>query len=236
MVTIEQNVYFFFDDSGVLHRNEKSGYFVYAGFVFSSREELENAKRKYISANKKIKLALGVEKTVELKAATLKPKHKRALLNSVLEYESLSVSVKIDRVYNYILSSKKSVCRYKDYVLKRSVKRKLQAMIQAGILSSDDDVRLIINIDEQLTATDGYYDLRDSISEELQHGIVNFDYGIVHPKVFNGSVKVDIKYCESKNNYLIQASDIIANRIWTSYRTNNPNLRKLPNHMALTFP
>lgn len=234
MIVILRKIYFFFDDSGVFHRNEPSGFFVYAGFVFTSRGELDAAKRKYICANKELKKALGVN--YELKAAVLKNKHKRALFNSVSEYESLSACVELNRIYDYIIDNKKSRCRYKDYVLKLCVKRKLEDLIQTGAVKKDDDVHLFIYIDEQLTATDGYYDLRDSIQEELQHGIVNFNYGVVHEKVFTGQVTVSIPYCESKNNYLIQASDILANRIWTSYRLGKPGLRKISGHMALTFP
>lgn len=236
MVTISQKVYFFFDDSGTFHRKEESGFFVYAGFVFSNYEELETAKRKYINANKKIKSAIGCAKDKELKACYLKAAHKRALLNSVKEYESVSLAVNLTKIYDHILDNKKSRCRYKDYILKRCIKNKLQNMISSGSLSSDEDVSLFINIDEQLTATDGYYNLRDSILEELKYGIKNFDYGITYPHVFQKNVDVNIHYCESKNNYLIQASDILANRIWTSYRTGNQNLRNIPNHIALTFP
>lgn len=115
-------------------------------------------------------------------------------------------------------------------------KRKLQDLIHLGMLNTDDDIHLFINIDEQPTATNGYYDLRDSIVEELQHGIISFNYGITHEKVFNGQVKVDIQYCESKHNFLIQASDILANRIWSSYQNGKPERRRLSNHTALTFP
>lgn len=212
------------------------GYFIYAGFVFSSLEDLETAKRKYINANKKIKMAIGASKERELKACYLLPKHKRSLLSSVKEYDSVSVAVNLSKVYDYIIDSKKSRCRYKDYILKRCIKNKLLTMISSGLIKSDEDITLLINIDEQLTATDGYYSLRDSIIEELKYGIKNFDYGILHSNVFSKGVDVRIHYCESKNNYLIQASDILANRIWTSYRTGNQNLRNLPNHIALTFP
>lgn len=235
MVVISKDVYFFFDDSGVLHRNAPCNYFIYAGYVFTSRSDLDTAKRKYINANRKIRKATG--SSGELKAANLTASQKRSLFNSIREYDSVSAAVDISRVYGYILNNKKSICRYKDYVLKLCIKRKLKDLIQSGVLSSSDDVNLHIYIDEQLTATNGYYDLRDSIMEELQHGIVSFNYGTVHPKVFDGEVKVSIEYCESKNNYLIQASDIIANRIWTSYRANNPELRNnIPNHLFLTFP
>ena len=112
----------------------------------------------------------------------------------------------------------------------------MEDYIKRGILNKEDNVAIHIFIDEQLTATNGYYDLRDSIVEELQYGIVNFNYGIQHPNVFSGKVSVELKYCESKNNYLIQACDIIANRIWRSYRDNISDLRKIGNHTFLTFP
>lgn len=234
MIIIPKQIYFFFDDSGVLHKNERSGFFVYAGYVFSNRDDMDSARRKYIHANKEIKKRTGM--SGELKAAYLEAKHKRSLFNSVRGYDSLSAAVNIKKVYDYILAEKKSICRYKDYILKMCIKSKLLELIDRKILSCSDSVDIWVYIDEQLTATNGYYDLRDSIREELQHGIANWDYGVVRPNVFDGNVRVFIHYCESKNNYLIQASDIIANRIWTSYRTDKPGLREIPNHKGLTFP
>lgn len=234
MFLITQEVFFFFDDSGVLHKNEPSGYFVYAGYVFTSRKELESAKRKYINANKKIKEKLG--RTDELKAANLQARHKRSLYNAVRSYSSVAVAVQISRVYDHILGNKKSICRYKDYVLKRCVKAKLKNLIELGVIDRNKDIAIFVYIDEQLTATNGYYDLRDSIKEELQHGIINFDYGTTYPKIFESNVTVNIQYCDSSTNYLIQASDILANRIWTSYRTGNEKLRSKDNQIILTFP
>lgn len=88
--------------------------------MFSDREEMEAAKRKYIHANKMLKNSLN--RADELKAATLLPKQKRSLYNSIKKYDSVAVVVDISRVYDYILSDKKSICRYKDYILKRCVK------------------------------------------------------------------------------------------------------------------
>lgn len=229
-----QEVIFFFDDSGVLTKKESSGYFVYAGYVFTSRNTLNTARRKYIHANKALKKVLG--RNDELKAASLTPNHKRALFNAVREYESVSVTVDISQVYNHILAEKKSICRYKDYALKRCIKNKLKALIADGIISKTEKIKLHIYIDEQLTATNGYYDLKDSIKEELQYGIINFDYGVKHQNLFDSNVEVVIQYCDSRENYMIQASDILANRIWNSYRTKNRNLRSIDNHIALTLP
>ena len=231
---ISQEVIFFFDDSGVLHRNEPSGYFVYAGFVFTNRNILDIARRKYISANKKLKRTLN--RTGELKASNLKTRHKRSLFNSVREYDSVDVVVDISRVYDYILADKKSICRYKDYVLKRCIKNKLSRLITDETIFPNEDIKISVYIDEQLTATNGYYDLRDSIAEELKYGIANFDYGIQYPPLFEENVIVDIQYCDSSHNYMIQASDILANRIWTSYRDKKQNLRQIEKHTSLTFP
>ena len=229
-----QEVIFFFDDSGVLHKNAPSGYFVYAGYVFTSRDELNNARRKYINANKKLKKSLG--RSDELKAANLKPKHKRALFEAVKTYDSVAAIVEVSRVYDYMLNDKKSICRYKDYVLKRCIKNKLKRLIANGDIDKSKDIKIHIYIDEQLTATNGYYDLRDSIKEELQYGIVNFNYAVTHAHIFDGGVYVDIEYCDSSHNYMIQASDILANRIWSAYVKNDIKLRKIPNHTPLTFP
>lgn len=229
-----QDVFFFFDDSGVLHKKEPSGYFVYAGYVFTNREDMENAKRMYINANKKIKQQHNLKG--ELKAANLPNKHKRALYNCVKEHDSVSILVDISKIYDYILEDKKSICRYKDYILKRCVKGKLVNLIETEKISSKEDITLHIFIDEQLTATNGYYDLRDSIREELQYGIINFNYGTKHSHVFDSKVIVNVQYCDSSKNYLIQASDILANRIWNAYRKQNEKLLQIANHISLTFP
>ena len=229
-----QEVTFFFDDSGVFHKNERSGYFVYAGYVFTNRSTLDAAKRKYINANKALKKALG--RNDELKAAGLSAKHKRSLFNAVKEYDSVSVTVNLSHIYDHILSKKHSICRYKDYALKRCIKGKMKALIESGVISKTEDITLSIFVDEQLTATNGYYNLRDSIIEELQFGISNFDYGIRHQNLFDSNVYVKLLYCDSKTNYMIQASDILANRIWASYITKNRNLRSIDNHIALTLP
>ena len=229
-----QELFFFFDDSGVLHKNNPVKKFVYAGYVFNSREELDIAKRKYRSLVKKIQKSLNSEG--ELKAFGLENKHKRALYK-VLEYaESLSVVVDITRIYDSIIESSKSICRFKDYILKRVIKNKIRKLIDEQKISAYEDIYLHIFIDEQMTATDGIYGLRETIKEEFQHGIKNYDYGTFYQPLFQKKVFVEVQYCDSKNNYMIQACDILANRIFVSYRDNKPELRKIPCHTNLTQP
>lgn len=229
-----QHIYFYFDDSGVFHRNNTSGYFVYAGYVFLSHQQMEDARHKYIHANKVLREA--TQKEGELKAAVLTSTGKRSLFNSIRKYESLSLAVNLKKVYPSILDDKKARCRYKDYVLKRAIKVELLELLSKDLIKSDEDIHLHIFIDEQVTGTDGYYDLRDSIREELQHGIQNWDYGTIYPPVFICPVYVDISYCDSAHNYLIQAADILANRVWNSYHPGKEKMREISSHLHLTFP
>lgn len=231
---ILQHLYFFFDDSGILHATNRVGYFVYAGFVFTSRDQLDNAKRKYKSLLIKIKKEL--QCTDELKAAALGKKHRRALYNVLRSERSLSVEVHIPRVYERILCSGKSICRYKDYILKMLVKKEIERIIRSGEISADSDIFIHIAVDEQLTATDGIYGLRASVKEELQSGISNYNYGHLHPPLFNATVEVEVKYCDSKCDYMIQAYDVLANRIYCSYKFDNVSLRDIPNHYSLHQP
>lgn len=177
-----QKVYFYFDDSGVLHRNSNNRYFVYAGLVFIGNEPKENAKRKYRAVNSQIKKSLGRQD--ELKACNLKRKYKNSLYQILKNEESAGLTVDIDRVYNSILCEKKAIHRYKDYVLKMLVKRKLEQLIKEQKLSNDEDIEIYIYVDEQPTSSNGFYGLRESIYEELRNGIHNYNYGTVHSPIF----------------------------------------------------
>jgi len=232
-----QNIYIYLDDSGVLHKNSKEKYFIYAGYLFLSKDEKDNAKRKYLFANREIKKTNGYAEHTELKAFLLSNKHKRSLYNVLRCEQSLSASVYIPNLYSSILGDKKSICRYKDYALKRTVKNKIQYLIQQGAINPTLETSIYLNIDEQLTATNGYYSLGSSIKEELRHGIFNNDYGTLHEALFSNELTVNVRYCNSSSHYLIQASDILANKIFGIYNHDrNTEMQKISNHKHLTLP
>lgn len=229
-----QEIFCFFDDSGVLHPSETSGRFVYAGFVFSCRSDKDDAKRKYIAANKQVCQA--TSRTDEIKAHGLAVKHKRTLYNSTKNYPSVSAEVDITRLRQSIVESKNSICRYKDFVLKLAIKNKVRDFILAGIIDPNKPVNMYINVDEQLTASDGRYKLKEAVYNELRLGTSNWNHGRDFPPLLYSDLEISLRYCESKHNFLIQASDILANRIWSSFRVENPEIRIIPNHSNLTFP
>nr|DAP76153.1 MAG TPA: Protein of unknown function (DUF3800) [Caudoviricetes sp.] len=214
-----QEIFVYVDDSGVLHENGGNRYFVYSGYIFIGNSQLDAALASYRSAHDKIAKKLGSRE--ELKAYILNGGQKRFLNKRMDNYESFSVVIDIDKVFSRILNSKKSIRRYKDYCLKIGLKRKLQELIRDNKIFQDLDTTLYINIDQQHTKSNGLYDLSDSIHEEFVNGIKNFDYGSapINP-IFYGKLVVRIKMKDSRKDLLIQASDILANSIFTKYNYN----------------
>ena len=207
-----QELFIFLDDSGVLHKNAREQYFVYAGYVFLSKKQKDYALAKYRAANWKVHKGKN-----ELKACRAKGKTKRFLLSNMKDFESFGCVVDKTRVYSRIMDRKKSIHRYKDYCIKRAIKVKLQDLIARGVINADVSTNLHFYIDNQPTSTDGVYNLRESIREELSSGIANFDYGTFYRPLFNDSVVVSTDFCDSRYNYLIQASDMLANCIFSKY-------------------
>ena len=231
--TLMQNLYFFVDDSGVLHRNEPSGVFVYGGYVFSDRAMLDRKKREYKTLANKICKELGI---AEAKACHIQNKHKSSLMKVMKGTHSFSCIVDIDRVYDFVLSDKRSIHRYKDYALKLIIKRKLQEKIVLGVIDPNLPLTVHLMIDEQATASNGYYDLKDSIYQELVNGVVVGDFSRRFEPILFGGLTLHVQYCSSHSNYLVQASDILANRVWVGTAKRKFKLLQIDKHQRLHLP
>ncbi len=162
--------------------------------------------------------------------------HKNSLYKVLKKYYSFSLIVDINKLFGFVLENKKSICRYKDFALKLTIKNHINNLINLNKINPDLDTVLFINIDQQLTSTNGIYNLKQSIYEEFKNGIINYNYSTKHPSVFNANLKVKIKYCDSKYNYLIQASDILANRVFNAIRLKDNSLIPQNNHFYKKLP
>ncbi len=227
-----QEIYFYLDDSGVLHRNANEQFFIYAGYVFLSHAEKDRALATYRKAARSV----NPNPEQELKAHGTKGKTKRYLNSILRDYESLACVVDTRRVYPNILSNKKSIHRYKDYCLKRIAKTKLTDLIARKKINPTIPTVIRFFIDNQPTSTDGIYNLRESIREELVNGISNFDYGVFHPPIFQNTLEVATSFCDSRKQPLIQAADIFANAIFI-HRNYNPKINHgHSNHTEILMP
>ena len=227
-----QEIYFYLDDSGVLHPNSREQFFVYAGYIFLSHKEKDHALCSYRKASRKV----NPTPESELKAHGAKGKTKRYLNSILKDYESLSCVVDKHRVYTNIIKDKKSIHRYKDYCLKRVAKAKLLEMISRKVIDPCIPTTLRFFIDNQPTSTDGIYNLRESIHEEFASGIQNFDYGVFHEPIFHNELIVTTNFCDSRKQPLIQAADILANSIFVQRNYKHNIQHNHQNHTEILLP
>lgn len=226
-----QYIYINIDDSGKLVNSERVS--IYAGLVFTSKNEKDKFITQYRSIVKDIKckyckkdiLICNSNKSCpELKHNMLKQKHTRQLMNYIKKYSILCCVINNDKVYSNIKNDTASRGRFLDYALKLLIKQTIRGLIKEKRVNPDLPISLIINIDEQTTKTNGYYNLKDGIVEELKYGIYNYNYGTYNTPIINSDLEVKVCYQKSDKNYLIQASDLIAGTIRRLYLKNIDNI------------
>lgn len=159
----------------------------------------------------------------ELKHNMLKPKHNRQLMNYIKKYSVICCIINNDKVYPNIKNNTASRGRFLDYSLKLLIKQVIKSLIKEERINPNLPIKLIINIDEQTTKTNGYYNLRDGIIEELKYGIFNYNYGFFNVPIVNSDLDVEVCYQKSEKSYLIQASDLVAGTVRRLYLNNMDN-------------
>lgn len=225
-----QTIYINIDDSGKLVDNEKVS--IYAGLIFTSKKEkdkfitqyrsiVQNIKCKYCQQN--IVICKSNKSCPELKHNMLKPKHNRQLMNYIKKYSISCCIINNDKVYSNIKNNTASRGRFLDYSLKLLIKHIVKNLIKENRLDPNLPIKLVINIDEQTTKTNGYYNLKDGIIEELKYGIYNFNYGFFNTPIVNSDLEVNLCYQKSEKSYLIQASDLVAGTVRRLYLNNINN-------------
>lgn len=68
-------------------------------------------------------------------------------------------------------------------------------------------------MDEQSTKSNGYYNLENSIVEELKHGIFNFNYHKQYPPILFNDFELILNYKKSHESYCVQAADLVAGNV-----------------------
>ena len=210
-----QEIYINLDDSGKLTKKEKVS--VYAGIVFLSKQEKDKFITQYRKIINEIKCSYCdqtkgecTKKCKEIKNTNIKKGHKRRIMNYISKYYTIALIIDNTRVYDHIINNKASKGRYIDYTIRRLIKSTIEELIKDKKIDPYKNVRLIINIDEQSTKSNGYYNLKDGLTEELLHGIINYNYDITHKNILFGKLDISLSYQDSGKSYLVQAADLIA--------------------------
>lgn len=212
------NIFVYADESGVFDRAHND-VFVFGGLIFLDREERDLARRRYQSAERTLRDSGAAEGHDEMKAIYLTNKQKSSMYRSMNPYHRFGVVVLQKQVNERIFDNKKSKQRFLDYAFKRGIKKALERMIATGDLHVDDVENIYVVMDEHTTATDGRYELRESLENEFKIGTFNGTWNKFFPPLFPGMGTVEFQLRDSNQEALIRAADITANRLYYAARS-----------------
>lgn len=221
-----QHVYLYMDDSGKISKYED--YAVFAGIVFKNNSQKSKFTNMYRNIIRNIKCSYCVEekkscdkKCSEVKACGIEPQHRRQIVNLSKEYTTFGVVTYNKNLYSHIINDKGAKGRFVEYSQRRVIKSTIQYLIRNGELNPSLPIYLHVNIDQMPTKSNGYYNLKEGLTEELRHGIVNFNYAKQFKPIVYSDLVVDVSYRDSKLTPAIQMADILANTVRRSFVFNN---------------
>lgn len=228
---VENTIYIYSDESGVFDyiHNE---YFLFAGLIFFGKDSKEIGARKYAHAEKCVRN----NQKGELKGSRISNAKKGKLYRSLNKEYKFCVMIDQKNINHKIFEDKKSKQRYLDYAYKIIIKKCMELLIKEKMISAKKIKFMFVNADEHVTATDGKYELRESLLQEFKIGVFNFNYEKYYRPVFPSLVDVVVNFCDSKTNYLIRAADIICNHCYHVAIKNKGDLDKERNMFIYYLP
>lgn len=220
---MNNEIFILMDDSGKLNKNENSC--IFGGLFFYSSTEYMNFINKYKSIIHSIKCNYCKKNPnscnkdcIEIKGTThIKNKDKRRIFNLLKNENNYGVFINNQKIYDSIMQSKSARGRFSDYAQKRIIKEIVLYSIRNKKINPNEPLKLYIKIDESKTKSNGYYNLAESIYEELVNGIINYDYSIVHKPILANKLTLKVKTYSSKFHFGIQSADIMAHYLHNQY-------------------
>lgn len=225
-----QEIYINLDDSGKLTSKEKIS--VYGGIVFLSKMEKDKFITQYRSIINDIKCGYCISKEncnhicPEIKNTNVKSNDKRRIMNYIKKYYVVGLIINNEDVYSHIKENKAAKGRFIDYALRRLIKEIIISLIKLKNIDPYIPLKIIINIDQQSTKSNGYYNLKDGLVEELKYGIVNFNYSTKIKPVIFSELEIKLSYQNSRKSYVVQAADLLAGTIRKKVLENNGDFDK----------
>ena len=229
------NIYIYSDESGVFDKIHNDTY-VFGGIIVIENNNKEILSRKYNKAERDIRRSNPKYRDIELKATNLSNKNKVKLFRSLNNEYKFATIINQSKVYDDFYKHKKSKQRYLDYAYKIGVKKAFQQLIKEKVIDPNEVTGLYFYIDEHTTATDGVYELKESLETEFKIGVTNFKFNKVHKPIFKNLKHVDVKFCNSSKNTLVRAADIIANRVYYLCKNDKQKLLKTSNLNCTYLP
>ena len=206
------DLFVYSDESGVFDKAHNE-IFVFGGLIFIGKDQKDEYARRYIAAEKVMR-GCRYSTHKELKACRISNKDKGKLYRATNGTVRFGVLINQQKVLPRIFESKKDKQRYLDYAYKIGLKRALEYLISEEYITRSDVNAIHIYNDEHTTATNGRYELREAIENELKNGTYNAQYNRFFEPTFKELNGLDLFYRDSSKTPLIRAADIVANRIY----------------------
>ena len=207
------NIFIYSDESGVLDK-EHNQYFVFGGVMFLSKEDRDIWTRKYIAAERTVRQIEKKDNQEEVKASNISNKSKSKLYRSLNHVQKFGIVIRQRLLLNSLFHNKKGKQRYLDWAFKMACKSKFEELISEGLVNPSEVEGLYFFVDEHTTATNGLYELQESLEQEFKFGTYNMNWSTFHPPLFTNLKFVKVEYCNSANKTLVRAADIVANHIF----------------------
>lgn len=189
-------------------------YFVFAGLIFTDRQQMELTARQFISLEKKLRSKNCYKNLPELKAAFLEHKDRRTLFAITQDCMRFATIIRLKKLdCQKVFADKKTKQRYMDYAFKLGLKNAINNLINRGSIFFEEATDIDIIMDERTTATNGKYDLGESILKELKGEIHSSVTKRTFAPTLPNTERVTVSYGHSDSNPLLRAADIIANRV-----------------------
>lgn len=216
-------IFIYSDESGVLDKKHND-FYVFGGVLFLSKEEKDIASRKYSSAEDVIRISEYLSPQKEVKASNISNKAKGKLYRSLNNVQKFGAVVNQKKLSDGVFVDPKTKQRYLDWLYKMAIKGKLKQLLQQGDINKDEVEQLHFYIDEHATATNGLYELKESLEHEFKYGTMNYSSNVFHPPIFTGLKVVSVDFCDSSKRTLVRAADIVSNHLYYQANQNDGHI------------
>ncbi|MFS1005276.1 DUF3800 domain-containing protein [Enterococcus casseliflavus] len=205
---------FFIDDSGQLHPNYHSDYFVYGGFWC-----LESEEAGLKAAFSKTKRQLFHTKK-EIKSSDMETWQKKRLLKKVIQHDIHPIYI-VSKVSDITIDFNYPdlVQLHKNYILRRLVEDSLIQIKKLGY-SEIKDVNLYIDNQSQ-TSLSNRDSFKNYINKVFKGEYKNNEF------LYHSDINFTVDYMDSKNDVLIQVADLLANCKYHRFESRSKDLKLL---------
>lgn len=219
--------YLYIDESGILHPNSKSDYFIFAGLLVSE-EHMGRLNTNYRNALMNIKSQKGIPRKIEMKASKMNHEVKRYLLSNLRRNCSqVFVVTNIRKLRPEVFKDNVNINRHKNFILSKMVEQ----LIITGRLEDCNELEL--NIDNQNIAYNAIDNLEGYL--HIMFNEDNFRYMGAYDEFNIDYINFSVKYRDSSKICLVQAADLLANTKYREYELEGTKAYRFLQQNAITL-